>query len=253
MKRLALFIIVFIIINITAQSQITSLVNNQDFKWGAWESIRFPKQKLQYLTDSISGLDSISVINNLHKYKVVDISGNGTLDVIYKGFDGSGAFQTTLYLNINGDFKKIIDLNEEIINISRSKPWMPIEFQTTEPYHDDHRLIRSYHSGLLNGRLTYVLENTLSMHNDLKLIIENIPPLQFLIMKVPQLHWTPNSTTDNIIKLYKKGVRGYAVASTSDVTARSWWLVLIKEGEYLYQVGWMLRQNLKPLTAKNIN
>ena len=253
MQRLPLFIIVFIFINTTAQSQINSLVNNQDFKWGAWESIKFPKQKLQYLTDSISGLDSISVIHNLHNYKVVDINGNGTLDVIYKGHDASGAFQTTLYLNTNGAFKKIIDLKEEIINISRSKPWMPIKFQTTEPNNDNHRLIRSYHPGLLNGQLTYVLENTLSMHNNLKLINENIPPLQFMIMKVPQLHWTPNSTTDNIIKLYKKGVRGYAVASTSDATARSWWLVLIKEGEYLFQVGWMLRQNLKPLTAKNIN
>jgi len=253
MNRLPLFIILFIFIYNAAQSQITSLVNNRDFKWEAWESIKFPKQKVQYLTDSIGGLDSLVVVANLPKYKVIDINGNGTLDVIYKGFDASGAFQTTLYLNINGIFKKIIDLKEEIINISRSKPWMPIEFQTTQPYNDDHRLIRSYHPGLLNGQLTYVLENTLSMHNDLKLIIENIPPLQFMIMKVPQLHWTPNSTTDNIIKLYKKGVRGYAVASTSDATARSWWLVLIKEGEYLFQVGWMLRQNLKPLTAKNIN
>jgi len=52
MNRLPLFIIVFIFIYNAAQSQITSLVYNRDFKWGAWESIKFPKQKVQYLTDS---------------------------------------------------------------------------------------------------------------------------------------------------------------------------------------------------------
>ncbi len=253
MSRLPLFIIIVVFITTSAQSQITSLVNNKDFKWGSWESIKFPKQKAKFLTDSIKGLDSAFVVSNLSKYKVIDVDGNDTLDVIYKGFDASGDYQTTLYLNINGIFKEVFDVKEEIINVSRRKPWRAIEFQTSEPNNTDHKLIRSYHPGLLNGKLTYVLENTLLMHNDLKLIIENIPPLQFEIMKVPQLHWTPNSTSSNVIKLYKRGVKGHAVASTSDATARSWWLVLIKEGKHLFRVGWMLRQNLKPLTAKSIN
>ncbi len=78
MNRLPIFIIVIVFIYMAAQSQIISLINDQDFKWGAWESIKFPKQKAQFLTDSINGLDSIFVVANLAKYKVIDINGNDT-------------------------------------------------------------------------------------------------------------------------------------------------------------------------------
>jgi len=228
-----------------AKSQIDYYINNQDFDWSRWIAIDSLQHKIAFLTDSIKNLDSLTVILNIKTYNIMDVDGEDGLDAVVRT-----PGKTSFYVNKNDNLELEYETTERIISLGRSKPWSPVNFQTLVPVDGKANALKTYIPITEGEKLNYSLESTLLIHPQLTLINENIPPVGFEILRVPELHWAPNSVSSNVIKLYDQGTKGFAVASSSDETNRVWWLVLISEGKQTYRVGWMLRKNLKQLPRR---
>jgi hypothetical protein len=225
-------------------SQINIYLASKDFNLNQWVAIDSLHRKIEFLTDSIKNLDSIKVVLEIKQYNILDINSDGYLDVFYKGLPGQ---KSGFMINTDYELEMEYEVSESIINIGRAKPWNPINFQTLIKKNNSENEVKYYIPVFRNGKLTYEVENTLLFHPNLVLINENVPPVGFEILQIPELRWAATSEATNVIKMYKGGDRGFAVASSADSNRRIWWLVLMDEGSQTYRVGWMLRKNLKQL------
>lgn len=245
-RRLLLTLIAVSLVT-TSFGQIDTYISSKRHDMKRWIAIDSLHRKIEFLTDSIKNLDSIKVVLEIKQYNILDINGDGHLDAFYKGLPGQ---PSGFMINNDYNLEMEYEVTEPIINIGREKPWSPINFQTLVKNSSSENEVKYYTPIFRDGKLTYEVEYTLLFHPSLNLINENVPPVGFEILRIPELHWGASSETTNIIKMYKGGDRGFAVASSADSNRRIWWLVLMDEGNQRYRVGWMLRKNLKQLPRR---
>jgi len=237
MKNLIFSSIAFLALA-SGNAQIKDLLNSKDFLWNEWEVITGSKEKSDFF-DSLQ----FTPEGDLTNYKIVDIDGDGVADIIY-----SAPNQVKVHQYHNNEFKTVIDVDEELITLSRSKPWNPINVLTKDAdcCESGNYALKNYQPGFENGDLIYIAENEIIINNGMELIHENLPPFKFRIRAVPELRTSPDSIAhNNVIKIYKIGDVGFALASKRGSGNQTWWMVLIPEDKHQFRAGWMRSKFLK--------
>jgi len=250
MKKLCI-ILSGICLTLTANAQVDNFINNRNFDWSKWETNKPGFEKENYIEGLREQLSLQNAGLSDDNFHLIDINGDQIADLIFTDDKDSGP-QTVFYLRNGSGFETVLSLNEEVINIGRNKPWNPINFQTALNYGQDAKIIRSYTFSFSDGLLSFNLQNAMLVDDKLLLINENLPPFTFELVSDTELRLSPGIMDSNIISSFGKHERGFAIASASDQSDQTWWLVMIKVDNNVYRVGWMLRQNLRSLIGENI-
>lgn len=243
----------FILLSLLANSLIAqNLIDYsiEEVNWKQWDILDGNNQeKLEFVRNYIVEKRSTDVASNSFvpaDAKIMDIDGDGLSDMLYVD---AGTFW--IYLNKNDSLNIVDSFKEQITRLSKSWPDAPINFTTVDLNccEAGEWEYNYYQFFIEDSKFNYRTYRTEIIRQGTKDLFRNMPPTQIRVAaSSADMVLEPGSS--EIIKTYKPGRTGYALASIKDDNGRLWWKVFIKEPDYKLRVGWMEKNKLVPVYQK---
>jgi hypothetical protein len=238
-----IFILLFLLSNsLIAQNLIDYSIEEVD--WKKWDALDGNNQaKLDFVGNYFvekRGEDGAPNSFVPADAKIMDLDGDGISDMLYVD---AGTFW--VYLNKNDSLKIIHAFNEQITGLLKSWPDAPINITTVDfnCCEVGEWEINYYQFLIEDSNFHYKTYRTEILRQGTKDLFRNMPPTQVKVAaSSADIVCEPGSS--EIIKTYKTGRTGYAIASIKDENGRLWWKVYIKEPSYKLRVGWMEKNKL---------
>ena len=132
--------------------------------------------------------------------------------------------------------------------VGRPKPWTYVYLLTKDSNccESGFYSLNYYRPGFdEDGKVHYYSENEIIVKEGVELISENLPPFRFELKTNVALRSIPDPSASEM-KKYIINNTGFAVASKKGSDSKTWWLVLMPEGdEHRFRAGWMPSEDLK--------
>ena len=138
----------------------------------------------------------------------------------------------------------VFNSSEKLVYVNKPRPWYPLTINTLVESKNGNAF-KIYKPKFEEEVLSYAIHSIFLLHPELEIQKENLPPVEVEFTNVPELHWSPDAQQSNLIKSYRIGQRGFAVASTQARFEYNWWQVIIPEGNNTFRIGWMRKAYLK--------
>jgi hypothetical protein len=241
-----------------------------NFSWDKWELRECDSIKNDFLRNHefVKNLQAIPFIKKSEISKnthVIDINLDGEYEIVYSGNVGIESDVFVLFQKNNKSYKEIFKTFGNIINLEKSNVLSPLQIVVYNEgccgNEDDYLEYYSVMCSNENG-LEVQLAKVINYFKGTVLPEKIVDPIAFYVVKEKynlrtdpiidnsEEPYHPRIIQGNVIEIFVKEDKGYAISEIIDETGRVWWFVIMKtkkmyqseiDGENypLYVMGWM--------------